>query len=422
MFFSLATLYPVFPVGNPRSLFRVHPIQLSYWLDEVWATARRTPPIPGRDLNTNFVFFDDKVLNALDLPTQAAPPFLQPSGLSKDDPIEWTGVPGPEELNCPPRLWHHLAYAYLIESTGILEIFAEVVRRLVVGETLGVLQPESIAWIRATEQLFFREPPPFAIHSVLSEVRPYERTNRRNAYWRMFGMDLAHPVPPMWARTGPLADWKAHTGPVNEDFRPKWTEFLRQVWLGIENRLNTSGPNTADASFIALLARALKDMLTNRRRGGALAREEFAYVAMMSWFHLTVNADTSIVVDLQAQASSPADRLAALGQRVGMSPALRARELFDLAEPMSQVLRGIEAGLFDTETSAETLFRAGSNLARDLVDVINNWQSATGERVKERPVGTGGTTSAQPLRVPVPGATSAASPGAAAAMVNGRKG
>ena len=425
MFFSLATLYPVFPVGNPRSLFRVHPIQLSYWLDEVWATARRTPPIPSRDTNGIFSFFDDTVLDALDLPTQPAPPFLQPSGLSKDDPLEWTGFPGPGELNCPPRLWHHLAYAYLIESTGILEIFAEVVRRLVVGETLGTLQPESIAWVRATEQLFFREPPPFAIHSVISEVRPYERTNRRNAYWRMLGMDLAHPVPPAWARGGPFADWKALSGPINDDFRPKWTEFLRQVWLGIENRLNTSGPNTADASFIALLSVALRDMLRNRRRGGALAREEFAYVAMMSWFHLTVNQDTQIVVDLQAQASSPADRLAAIAQRVGMSPALHARELFDLAEPMSTVLRGVEAGLFDTETSAETLFRPGTNLATDMVNIINNWQSATGERVKERPTGTvvvGG--GGQPLRVPVPGSAASRVPKPAdgvPASANGRR-
>ena len=57
---------------------------------------------------------------------------------------------------CPPLLWHHLAYAYVLESTGIVEIFAELVRRLVVGETLGVLTPDSIAWLRATEQLFFR--------------------------------------------------------------------------------------------------------------------------------------------------------------------------------------------------------------------------------------------------------------------------
>lgn len=402
MFFSLAS---VFPPGSARSVFRIHPIQISYWLDEVWANARRTPLIPSRAPGVDLAFFDDAVLDALDLPTQEpVKPFLAPSGLNTGGPFEWNGEPGPVELTCPPRLWHHLSYAYLIESTGIVEIFAEVIRRLVVGETLGgQLQAESIAWARATEQLFFREPPPFSIVSVLSEVRPYERTNRRNAYWRMFGMDLAHPVPPLWARTGPLADWKALTGPVNDDFRPKWTEFLRQVWLGVENQANNSGPNSADPSYIALLAVALKDMLANRRRGGALAREELAYVSMLSWFHLTVFSNNQIMIDLQATASSPADRLAALAQRVGMTPALRSRELFDLAEPVSTVLRGIEAGLFDTDVSAETLFRRGSRLASDMVGVINNWQSATGDRVKERPTGTVVAGAAQPLRVPVPG-------------------
>ena len=407
MFFTLNRLFPVFPVAdNPRSLFRVHPVQLSYWLDEVWASARRMPPIPSRKPGESLVFFDDLVLDAFDLPTQKSHRFLAPSGLSgADSSFEWTGKPGPADLRCPPRLWHHLIYAYLIESTGILEIFAEVVRRLLVGETLAVLRPESMAWVRATEQLFFHDPPPFSIAGVLSDVRPYERTNRRNAYWRMFGLDLAHPVPPAWARTDPLADWKAFTGPVNEDFRPKWTELLRQVWLAVENRQNESGPNNADPSFIALLAVALRDMLRNRRRGGALAREEFAYVSMLSWFHLTVSYDTSIVLDLQAQASSPADRLAAIAHRVGMSPAPRARELFDLAEPMATVLRAIELGLFDDATSAETLFRKGTRLATDMVNIINNWQSATGERVKERLIGTVvNGAGAQPLRVPAPGA------------------
>lgn len=422
MFLSLANLFP----DAPQSVFRIHPVQLSRWLDEVWGAARRTPQIPGP--GGDLRFFDDRILDALDLPTQPAPPFLAPSGINVGGPVEWSGVPGPVELDCPPRLWHHLIYAYLVESTGVVEIFAEVVRRLVVGETLGVLSPDSVAWARATEQLFFRPPPDFSIVGVVSEVRPYERSNRRNAYWRMFGMDLAHPVPPQWTRSGPLADWKAHTGPsVNADFRQKWSELLRQVWLGVENRANTSGANPADPSYIALLCRALKDMLANRRRGGALAREEFAYVAMLSWFHLTVDTDTPVVVDLQAQASSPADRLAAVAQRVGMTPAARSRELFELAEPASTVLRAVELGLFDTAPSATALFTPGSNLATDMVNIINNWQSATGERVKERPVGTGGagvaTGAAQPLRVPVPGAPNGATPAPApaAAQANGRE-
>jgi hypothetical protein len=419
MFLTLASLFP-----TPESVFRVHPVQLSRWLDEVWTLARS-----GHILGPNGVadrdgrlvadfrgILPDDVLDALDLPTQPLGLFLAPSGINVGGDPEWSGQPGPVEFDCPSRLWHHLIYSYLLESTGMLEIFAEIVRRLVVGETVGALQQaNSISWLRTTEQLFFREPPDFSIVGVLSEVRPYERTNRRNAYWRMFGMDLAHPVPPQWDRVGPLADWKAHTGAVNGDFRQKWSELLRQVWLGIENRRNESGPNPTDASYIALLCRAMRDSLTNRRRGGALAREELAYVSMFSWFHLTVDTDTPIVRDLQAQASNAAERLAALAQKVGMTPAARSRELFDLAEPMSTVLRSIELGLFDTADTAAALFEENSPVATDMGNIINNWQSATGERVKERPTGTVVAGSAQPLRVPAPGMPAAPQPASAAA-------
>jgi hypothetical protein len=414
MFFPLAKLLD--PRQDARlgaqKVFRLHPTQIAYFLDEVWDFARRTPQIPDasgeKDLVFFAPFFDDTVLDALDLPTQPGDDqftstdgldaFLAPSGINAGGRFEWNGKPN--QLFCPPLLWHHLSYAYVLESTGIVEIFAEVVRRLVVGETMGVLSPDSIAWLRATEQLFFRDSSPFSVASVLSDVRPYDRTNRRNAYWRMFGMDLAHAVPPLWAGAGPLGDWKGLTGPVNLDFRQKWSELLRQIWIGVENRANVTGPNPADPSYIALLARALQDLLGNRRRGGALAREEFAYVTMLNWFHLTVDTDTSVIVDLQAQASSPADRLGALGQKVGITPALRSRELFDLAEPMSTLLRGIELGLFDTEETATTLFTENTNIFRDVLDTINNWQSATGERVKESPAQQ--RLASQPLRAPVP--------------------
>lgn len=435
MFFPLAHLFGQqdTELGTQR-LFRRHPVQIAYFLDEVWSFARRTPQIPDpsgqKDLSFFAQFFDNTVFDALDLPTQPeqvhqgsvdANPFLAPSGINTGGPFEWSGRPN--ELFCPPLLWHHLAYAYVLESTGIVEIFAELVRRLVVGETLGVLTPDSIAWLRTTEQLFFRDLPTFSVASVLSDVRPHDRVNRRNAYWRMFGLDLAHPVPPVWAGSGPLTDWKNLTGPVNHDFRQKWSEFLRQVWIGIENRNNETGSNPTDASYIALLARAIKDLLSNRRRGGALAREEFAYVTMLNWFHLTVDNNTSLINDLQAQASSTADRLGALGQKVGITPAQRSRELFDLAEPMSTLLRGIELGLFDTDATAKTLFTEDNNVFRDAQEVINNWQSATGERVKERPAYPPPATSgAQPLRVPVPAASPHASLTVPAPSVNGQKG
>jgi hypothetical protein len=62
---------------------------------------------------------------------------------------------------------------------------------------------------------------------------------------------------------------------------------------------------------------------------------------------------------------------------------------------MSGLLRAIELGLFDRGEDAETLFlpiAGNEGLLRDMNRIIDLWQSATGDRVKERP--------AQPARVP----------------------
>jgi hypothetical protein len=90
-----------------------------------------------------------------------------------------------------------------------------------------------------------------------------------------------------------------------------------------------------------------------------------------------------------------------------MKPATRARELFELSELLSGLLRSIEVGLFNNGTGARTLYAdlgaANQALRTDMNRIIDLWQSATGERVKDRPVATTtGTLSAQPLRIPKP--------------------
>lgn len=396
MFLSLARLYG----ANPEQALLVNALQLSRWLDEAWAAGGRIPPILTSGTTPPFLG------DAAAVQVHALPAGLlatRVSGISTADSEVFTNIAGPTSDKGIPLIWDHLVYAYLVESTGVVEIFTEVVRRLVVGETLGALTRESVQWLRTTEDLFFKDPPIFAVHGVVSQVRPAARVNRRNAYWRMFGMDLPHHVPGRWGSSTDTA-WKSDLGQgVNTDFRAKWTELLRQVWMGIENQLNSSGANPTDPQYLVLLSAALRDMMNNRRRGGQLAREEFAYVTMLSWFHLTVLSNTPIVVDLQCSATSPADRLAAVAQRAGMQAAARSRELFDLAQAMSRILRAIELDLFATGPRASQLF-LDAELRGDMTNIIDNWQSATGERVKERPTGTTSATTApaQPLRVPTP--------------------
>ena len=418
MFRSLANLFAATTGRQRNDVFIVHPLQLSRWLDEAWSVQATVPSFdPNGEGKPPFLGSDD-IVEILDLPD----PFPAdgqapvPSGLATNDPDRFNNEVF--EFATPPLVADHLAYAWLIESTGVYEIMAEVVRRLVVGETLEALSADGTRWLRATEELFFRDPPLFSICGLLSEVRPQDRVNRLNAYWRMFAMEMPHQIPARYARAHPdgAQPWRADTGSVNTDFREKWSELLRQIWLGIENQNNGIGPNATDAEFIAFLAEAIRDMLGMRRRGGFLAREEFCFVATMSWFHLTLESDTPIVIDLKAQGTSAADRLAKIGQRVGMAPAARSRELFELSDLMSAFLRAIELGLFDTGEQAQALFlRLGTNdkIISDVNRIIDLWQSATGERVKDRPVGNvvrgGGTsrpdsagTSSQPVRLPTP--------------------
>ena len=150
---------------------------------------------------------------------------------------------------------------------------------------------------------------------------------------------------------------------MNADFRAKWSELLRQVWLGLENNANTSGSQPDRPGVRRAALRALKDMFNNRRRGGLLAREEFVYVTVLSWFHLTLQTDTPIVDDLKAEATSPADRLPCSRSGSGCARPLRSRELFELAEPMSSVLRAIELGTVRRPDAAAALFDDGTALA-----------------------------------------------------------
>ena len=434
MFLNLAILYEGEPQGQ-HTVLTLPAIQLSRWLDEIWAEVG----LPSQ-LNDPDGLLLGRARDFLRHPSGVAAGAahgIEPSGLDEGlpsgPPAPFTLTRGPVDRPDPtnpanpriPLFWDHLMYGYLIEATGAFDVVAEVGRRLVCGESLGRLSPESIAWLRNTEELLFRDPPLFSIGGIVSEWRPSAATSRRNAYWRMFGMDLPHQVPAGWRQSAPPESWKLHAGPgVNTDFTEKLTELFRQVWLGLENANNQIGANAADPQYIALLCQALGDMLRDRRQGGILAREEFAYVTMMSWVDLTlqsnlaaptvtVEPDAPIIRDLQARGAAPEQRLNALAQKVGMKPAPRARELFQLARPLSQFLRQIENRDYDAATPAETLFRPTSALTDEMRRIINLWQSATGQRIKDRPIGTGAGVpgSAQPLRTPTPTGAPASSNG-----------
>jgi hypothetical protein len=419
------------PTGPPEAkakVFLVHPLQLSRWLEVAWAAAPNVPilgPDPNQTSDAQQLGSPTVILD-FDLPELLLRE-LEP-GVDLADPGTWTNTP--QNRHTTPLLWDHLIYAYLIESTGVYEIIARILGRIVRGETLGRLQPATLQWARATEELLLRDPPLFSIGGIESRARPDIRIQRRNAHWRMFGLDLPHPLPASAAAGDAPAPWKLDIGNgANTAFVSRWNELLTQVWTGYENKNNESGANATDAQYVGMLCEAIDDMLGNRRQGGLLAREEFSHVAAMSWCHLTVEVDTPLVQDLQATATSPAERLAKLGERVGMAPAPRSRELFELAEPMSSLLWAIELGFFNQKGSPEALYLPNvpngppTKLNLEVNRIIDLWQSATGTRIKAptataaaAPAGAPATRlPAQPLRVPSPGPAAGPAPVGAAA-------
>ena len=231
---------------------------------------------------------------------------------------------------------------------------AEVVRRLLVGETLNTLSAPSTQWLRATEELFFRDPPLFSISGIVSEVRPGpagQPAQRLLADVRR--SSRPHPRPRSLAASGgtPTGSWKQDIGDgVNSGFREKWTELLRQVWLGIENASNGIGPNATDREYVAFLCQRTArhdDDAPARRPAGP--RGVHATSRTMCWFHLTLESRQPD--RRRPHAPRPPARRTGWRrspQRVGMTPAPRARELFELAELMSALLRAIELGVFDT--------------------------------------------------------------------------
>jgi hypothetical protein len=381
--------------GDP--VFRRHPLELSRYLEDQWAsasTAAWTYPKGG-------------------LPSLGPPlPVAAGALLSLPPALASTLSPGFRVVSSAglPLPWEHAIYAYLVESTGVMEILGEVVRRFVIGETLESPDPETQAWVRNTEELFFRDPPQFAVTAVTSQLRPQAKLNRRNLYWRLFGLDL----PPV-AGASSAETWKQQTGAINDKFRRTWVDLLQQIWLGVTNARNSAGANPTDPNYVAYLCRTLADMAELRRRGGLLAREEFVYVSTLNWFHLTVATDTPVVKSLRAEteSGSPADRLRRIGERVGMTPSPASRELFELADQVAVILRLIDRRIFDAADDARLLFDTsiiGNPLPSAMTEIVNRWQSATGDPVKELAVRATTVPSAarpvvQPVRLPEPTAT-----------------
>jgi hypothetical protein len=273
-------------------------------------------------------------------------------------------------------VWKHLIYAYAIENTRIVDVFHRVLQELLTGERLGRPTPTVMSWARTTEELFFSDRSGSWIFAPGSRLRDDPGAVRRNAYFRILGMDLNHGT-----QDGrPYAFVKPEA--ANRDFARTFEQLLRETWRGYANRNNQIGPNATDVAVLGDLLHRLQDMMLDRRISNALSREEFYSVATLSWFHLTVSCNNEVVTLLQAQGNNAAERLRAIGQRVGVAPHSRSYNYFQMANELSLILSRIESGSL-SGANAGTLFNASNATTQTMLTIINHWSAASGRNLKE---------------------------------------
>lgn len=353
-------------------LFRLHPSELSALLEMAWdfRVWEQTQPLGHPRRRSDVAGLPDYLLNVL---FSSAPP---QDGL----PNFFVGNRSlfGQSSTIPGTLWDHLIYAYVIENTRAYDIFRKVIYEYRHGEKLGVPLASTQHWLRNTEELFFRDAAPFSIYSVGSYVRPDSGASRRNAYYRMFGMDLNHGM----ENNQPYPYTKPDV--ANREFVSTWEEFLQEVWVGISDASNTSGSRKTDDAAIADLARRLYNMLLTRRTNGNLSREEFWFVSMMSWFHLTLEFNSPVVISLRAEATSEEERLKKIGERVNLPPHGKSYYFFLLADPMSLLLTQIETGIYNDAQAVPALYDPASPVEPTMRNLITYWSQATGRNMKEK--------------------------------------
>jgi len=362
-----------------QGLFQFHPADLIALLELAWDHRAEGVGLPlGHPLHrSDLTRFEDSWFGRRALqPPAPTPPPTRP--LQPNLNLLINAIGGPPDF--PPRhhvLWDHLVYAYMVENTRIVEIFRRVVHELTHGEKLGAPSVATLHWLRNTEELFYRDGPSYFAPSLHSSARPDSEAMRRATYHRLLGMDLNHGT----ADNKPYPFTRAEA--ANKEFVSTFEELLREVWIGIVNAGNSSGIKSTDDAKLAELTQTLQEMLLARRLQGSLSREEYACVSMMSWFHMTVETDTPVVIDLRAQATSAEQRLYKIAQLVGVPAHGLAGSYFDIADSISKVLLLVETGIFTQVPKAVTAFYIpASPLETVMRTIITHWSVITGRDMK----------------------------------------
>ncbi len=376
--------------GQPKSI--VTPPQV-LGLDQI------TPPLTNvsdsypRNVVENFIFYQDTSI--IDKAIQKHWFDLNNGPIS---PIAGTNIFAPNDA--PP---YHLIYAYLMENTRMYQIFEKLIFLYLNDEEIGIVSASNPAhqnafqWIHNTENLFFKHLSNNNFRNITSQIRSSQEAVRRNAYYRMFAMDLA------FESGGGAEYYKAKM--ANSEFIFLFEQFLAETWQAYINAKNAVGANTTDYQKLVDMVTKIREILLGRRgatgsiqlsqyRFMNLSREEYASVGLFSWLYNIISYDSPLVIFLGCQANTSAERLLKIGKKVKIEAHGKSQALIDLSIPTATILRMIEFETFEVpnwlQLAIESQTPTGQPLATveqslalvDLLTIINNWEKATGHRIK----------------------------------------
>ena len=300
------------------------------------------------------------------------------------------------KFNIPP---YHLIFSYLVENTRIAQIFEKMISMYVHDERLTKTNNiDAFRWIFNTETLFYSNARSAERRGLNSQLRPVSEAIRRNAYQRIFGIDLAFGDQNNNAYSYMKADI------ANSSFISLFESFLVEFWRGFTNANNTSGQNTTDTEHLEDLARRLQELMMSRRtteldftnyRYFNLSAEEYSSYLFMYWLFFIISFDSPVVDYLNCNANTPGERLINIGRKVGLPAHTKSIAILDIAQPMNLILRSMELGLFNNSNFLQRVMRSLStinailnptpqeiNILNNMLLIINNWEKATGHRIK----------------------------------------
>jgi hypothetical protein len=228
----------------------------------------------------------------------------------------------------------------------------------------------------------------------------------------MFGMDLA------FGDSLTNSSVNFHKADFNnQPFIILFEKFLTEIWQAYTNARNQVGPNTTDMFSIVDTAQKIQEMLMSRRttettfnnyRYFNLSKEEFSSVVMMSWLYEMVSYDSPLIQFLRCNGNTPGERLINIGNKVGIQAHSKSEGLLDIAPPMNTLLRRVELGDYNPDKEAQVRRIIESQTPgspatpderaalTDLLLIINNWEKATGHRIKNPESNIAGTVRVQP--------------------------